>query len=106
MKHIIIGACLLLPSAGGVLAENPHPFTIIGMGQPGSNNGISCGSIINGVTLTTPGGSVSAKGSPFNPSGQAGKVYAGNLGTASATHAQSGNAVSQYDVGCFQQQMP
>jgi hypothetical protein len=29
-------------------------------------------------------------------------VYAGNPGTASAQHANSPNAVSQYDIACFQ----
>lgn len=48
----------------------------------------------------TPGNSAGAKGSPFNPSGQAGNVYAGNPGTASATHANSTAAVSQYDIAC------
>jgi hypothetical protein len=29
-------------------------------------------------------------------------VYAGNPGTASAAHAASSTAVSQYDIACFQ----
>jgi hypothetical protein len=45
---------------------------------------------------------VSAGGSVFNPNGTAGTVYAGNPGTASANHAQSSAAVSQYDIACFQ----
>jgi hypothetical protein len=48
----------------------------------------------------TPGSSVGAPGSPFNPNGQAGNVYAGNLGTASVNHANSSAAVSQYDIAC------
>jgi len=37
---LAIGACLLLASAGVALAEDPHPSTTSGTGQPGSNNGI------------------------------------------------------------------
>ena len=69
-----------------------------GPGQPGAP-GTTCGS--PGAT-STPGNSANAGGSPFNPSGQAGTVYAGNPGTASALHSQSGNAISQYDIACFQ----
>ena len=50
----------------------------------------------------TPGNAANANGSPFNPNGQAGTVYAGNPGTASAEHANSTHAVSQYDIACFQ----
>lgn len=32
----------------------------------------------------------------------AGSVYAGSEGTHSAENAQSGNAVSQYDIACIQ----
>src|SRR5260370_31491393 len=51
MKHLLasltIGACLLLPSAGAVLAANPH--TVTGTtGQPGTNNGITCNSTTTG----------------------------------------------------------
>ena len=69
-----------------------------GPGQPGAP-GTTCGS--SGAT-STPGGSASASGSVFNPNGTAGTVYAGNPGTASAQHSQSGNAISQYDIACFQ----
>jgi hypothetical protein len=51
----------------------------------------------------TPGNAGSASGSPFNPSGTAGTVYAGNPGTASLANANSVHAVSQYDIACFQQ---
>ncbi len=46
----------------------------------------------------TPGNAASAPGSAFNPTGQAGSVYAGQQ------PQNSGNpmAVSQYDVACFQ----
>jgi hypothetical protein len=104
---IAIGVCLLALSAGVAFAGNPHPFTNSGTGQPGSNNGIACGGPLNnepGVTIADSPSAASATvaQSPFNPNGQAGTVYAGNPGTASAAHSQSGNAVSQYDVACFQ----
>jgi hypothetical protein len=86
-----------MSSAGVVLAADPHntPTNPNPTGQPSQ----SCQ-----VTTTTPGGAAaSTTGSPFNPNGQAGNVYAGNTGTASAAHANSPNAVSQYDVACFQQ---
>jgi hypothetical protein len=50
----------------------------------------------------TPGNAVAAQGSPFNPNGTAGTVYAGNPGTASLAHSNSTASVAQYDVACFQ----
>ncbi|HEX6520223.1 MAG TPA: hypothetical protein VF070_09455 [Streptosporangiaceae bacterium] len=70
-----------------------------GPGQPGAP-GTTCGS---SNATSTPGNSANSNtGSPFNPNGQAGMVYAGNPGTASMLHSQSGKAVSQYDIACFQ----
>lgn len=69
-------------------------------GQPGSSAGNEC-RVTEGA-LSTPGHSIAAAGSPFNPNGQAGLVYAGNAGTASAEHAASSHAVSQYDIACVQ----
>src|SRR6266536_443915 len=53
-----------------------------------------------------PGQAASAPGSAFNETdpGTAGIVYAGN--GISATTANSANAVSQYDVACFQVSQP
>ena len=100
LTSLTIGACLVLPSAGVVLAANPHPSTTTGTGQPGSNNGIACntGSVGGG-----PGGSANGLGSPFNPSVT--PPYAGNPGnptSAPGTNANTAHAVSQYDVACFQ----
>jgi hypothetical protein len=67
-------------------------------GQPGSSAGNECR--ISANALLTPGKSIFAKGSVFNPKGQAGEVYAGNEGTASKEHAASEHAVSQYDIAC------
>jgi hypothetical protein len=66
-------------------------------GQPGAPNNTCPNPPVPGVT---PGGSVNAPGSPFNPAGQAGMVYAGNPGTPSLAHG-SGVAISQYDAACF-----
>jgi hypothetical protein len=112
MKHaiasLIIGACVLLASAGVVLARNPHPSTTSGTGQPGSNNGIACGGA--GAT-STPSGAVNGGGSPFNPDPTKpnGITYAGNTGNPTAPGGVGNplHAVSQYDVACFQAtQMP
>src|SRR5579871_3337339 len=96
-RMCVAAAMLVAPviGLGGVAFADPSPN---GPGQPGAP-GTTCGSPNAGQT---PGGSVHAPGSPFNPNGQAGTVYAGNPGTASSLHAQSGNAISQYDIACFQ----
>jgi hypothetical protein len=105
MKHLLasltIGACLLLPSAGIVLGAGPptKPAQTPTTGQRGSPN-FTC--TTGGAGNNTPSaGANSAPGSPFNPNGQAGVVYAGNPNTASSAHANSTAAVSQYDVACM-----
>jgi hypothetical protein len=79
-------------------------------GQPGagskgqtveSNN--HCGEVNKetGVSaVDTPGKSGEAKGSTHNPSGVAGKHYAGNPETKSLANSNSTAAVSQYDISC------
>jgi hypothetical protein len=84
----LAGAALLLPA--GLAGAT---------GQPGANGGVTCG---NGQATATPGNSVNAPGSVFNPNGQAGTVYAGNPGTASSLNANSSAAVSEYDIACLQ----
>jgi hypothetical protein len=64
-------------------------------GQPGAPTN-TCGT----ANPVTPGGSANSPGSPFNPNGQAGVVYAGNPGTASLAHSNSTATVSQYDAAC------
>jgi hypothetical protein len=49
----------------------------------------------------TPGKAASAKGSPFNTSGRAGQVYAGNPGTDSLEHSNSTSPTAQYDNACI-----
>ncbi len=66
-------------------ASNPS-----GTGQPGA----SCGS---------ENATIAPKGFSTNGFSHAETVYAGSDGTASQQHAQSANAVSQYDVACYQQ---
>jgi hypothetical protein len=75
---------LLLASAGVAAA-----------GQPGQ----TC---LSATAPTEPGHAATAPGSAFNETGPgtAGTVYAGN--GISATTAGSPNAVSQYDVACFE----
>jgi hypothetical protein len=85
---------LALAVSGMAAAANPP-----GTGQPSQ----SC---LSDTAPSEPGNAASAPGSAFNePSdtslgGVAGGVYAGN--GVSAGTANSGNAVSQYDVACFQ----
>lgn len=81
-------------SVVGIVSADPSPN---GPGQPGAPNN-TCGP----DNPKTPGGSDSARGSPFNPDGVAGTVYAGNPNTSSLLHANSIHAVSQYDIACFQ----
>jgi hypothetical protein len=112
MKHVTasltIASCLLLVASGTAFARPQGPPTLqmpggtplqntLGApGQKGSNKGNSCPG-----TSGTPGNAGSAQGSPFNSTGQAGNVYAGNPGTASLANSNSGAAVAQYDRACF-----
>jgi hypothetical protein len=89
---LAVGAVSLFGTA--VASADPSPN---GPGQPGAP-GTTCGSP---NATATPGKAANAN-SPFNPNGQAGMVYAGNPGTASAEHSNSTHAVSQYDIACFQ----
>jgi hypothetical protein len=88
-------AAAFVSTAGPVLAA-PNPS---GTGQPSQ----TC---LSSTAPNEPGNAASASGSAFNESGPgtAGTVYAGN--GVSATTAASGNAVSQYDVACFQVSQP
>jgi hypothetical protein len=89
---LALGACLLLPVTQAAFAT----------GQPGTSAGVNCGF---GSATSTPGHSSGSPGAPFNePSatssgGNAGMNYAGS-GSGSA-HANSPNAVSQYDIACY-----
>jgi hypothetical protein len=90
---------LAFPPVTSVFADgNPS-----GTGQPSQ----TC---LSSTATQEPGQASSSPGSPFNeptntsPGGTAGGVYAGN--GVSATTANSANAVSQYDVACFQVSQP
>jgi hypothetical protein len=87
---ILVGA-LAFPPVTSVFADgNPS-----GTGQPSQ----TC---LTSSALMEPGQAAQAPGSAFNETspGTAGVVYAGN--GVSATTANSANAVSQYDVACYQ----
>ncbi len=88
----ILVVALAFPAATSVFAASPGT-----QGQPSQ----TC---LSPTAPQEPGkaGSVTNTGSPFNEilPGHAGTVYAGN-GTPSL-NANSSNAVSQYDVACFQ----
>jgi hypothetical protein len=94
----VLVAALVLPQATSAFADtSPN-----GPGQPGAPTQ-TCG--LPNATQS-PGSSVNAPGSVFNPSGTAGTVYAGNPGTASLAHSNSDETVSQYDIACFQVSQP
>jgi hypothetical protein len=131
MKHLIasltIGACLLLPSAGVVFADNPHPPGGVGHtggvggvpgvtnGQPGTQPGgqsqtgaASCGTLSGGTAGGPPGQLVpggNGSNSPFALDiNNTNKAYAGNTGNSTNNAAAGGHSSSQYDVACFQHQ--
>ena len=85
------GALILLGASTVPTLALVSPTT----GQPGAPTN-TCGP----ANPTTPGASMNVAGSPFNPNGQAGVVYAGNPSTASLANANSTAAVSQYDAAC------
>ena len=86
----VAAVLLAIGAASATAAPNPS-----GTGQPSQ----TC---LSSTAPTEPGNAASASGSAFNETGPgtAGVVYAGN--GVSATTAGSPNAVSQYDVACFQ----
>ena len=92
-KYLLAVACSVAFVIGAPVAAlaTVSPST----GQPGAPANTCPG------TAGPPGHSASSPGSPFNPSGRAGNVYAGNPGTASLAHSNSTAAVSQYDIACF-----
>lgn len=83
---VVMMVVLSLAVVGPVLAASPGT-----QGQPNQ----SCGSP---TAPMTPGQSVSAPGSAFNPTGVAGSVYAGEQ----PQNSINPHSVSQYDVACFQ----
>jgi hypothetical protein len=87
---VIAASLLAIGAASATAASNPS-----GTGQPSQ----TC---LSSTAPSEPGNAAGAAGSAFNETGPgtAGVVYAGN--GISATTAGSPNAVSQYDVACFQ----
>ena len=84
LGFLVGGLLSVSVAAGAFAAGNPN-----GTGQPSQ----SCGS---STATRSPNG--------FSTAGfaKAALVYAGSTGTASAAHAHSSAAVSQYDVACYQ----
>lgn len=87
---VFVAALVVIGAGSALAATNPNTT-----GQPSQ----TC---LSQTAPNEPGNAASAPGSAFNETGpgKAGTVYAGN--GISATKAGSGNAVSQYDVACFQ----
>ncbi len=94
----LVGGMLLLAGAAGtsLAAQDPSP----------TNTGEPTQTCLSSTAPMEPGQAATAPGSAFNepagsnPGGTAGSVYAGN--GVSATTAGSTQAVSQYDVACYQ----
>lgn len=99
MRRIVarLGVAAVTGVLAGAMAVSTAAFADFtgNTGQPSQ----SCGS---STAPTTPGNAVSSSGSAFNPNGVAPSVYAGQQ------PQNSGNpqAVSQYDVACFQNSQP
>jgi len=81
---------LLCGLSSSALAGRGNPS---GTGQPSQ----SCQ-----VTMVTPGHSMSARGSAFNPNGVSGAVYA-NPTSRGGTASGNSHVVAQYDVACYHQ---
>jgi hypothetical protein len=96
VRDFALGAAFILTFA---LAGAAPALALVSptTGQPGAPTN-TCGT----DNPVTPGASATAAGSPFNSTGQAGNVYAGNPGTASLANSNSAATVSQYDVACVQ----
>lgn len=95
-----LAAASTLTLAVSAAFANPSPN---GPGQPGTGGTTPPSGIQTSCQnyTTTPGNSASNNGAPYSPTGHSGTVYAGN-GPGSA-HSNSGNAVSEYDIACYQQ---
>lgn len=98
MASLAIGALLSTAGAAFAASSVTKPAQNPTTGHKGAPNN-TCGS----PGTATPGNAVNAQGSPFNPNGTAGTVYAGNPGTQSLLNSNSTATVSQYDVACFNQ---
>jgi hypothetical protein len=107
MNHVIaslaIGACLLLPSAGVVFADNPHGVNGVTKGRPGTQpsgvGGASCGTLTSGAP---PGQLAGGAGSNSPFALDALGVSKNYAGTAGNSGTAGGAPASQYDVACFQ----
>ena len=105
MKHVMasltVGAGLLL-FAGGAAFANQTVSTPTQNPTTGHKAGPTntCSS-----SLPTPGNAANVGGSPFNPNGTAGGVYAGNPNTSSL-HANSTAPTAQYDNACINGSRP
>jgi len=92
-KFVLVFAIVALVGTAGwlVLANGANLGGLRSLqGQPNQD----CADFPN-----TPGQSVNAPGSAFNPEGHAGTVYAGQQ----PQNSQNPNSVSQYDVACSKQ---
>jgi hypothetical protein len=94
MKTLARGAVIC--GAGGLLAILLGGGTALAVGKPSGTGqpGLECS---EEDVSDRPGNSANAPGSPFNPDGHAGTVYAGEQ----PQNSKNAHSVSQYDVACF-----
>ncbi len=94
MKRMLAVVALVAAMFGSTIG------TALAAGDP-SGTGQPSQTCLSSTAPSEPGNAGSASGSAFNENGgTAGSVYAGN--GVSATTPASGQAVSQYDVACYQ----
>ncbi len=94
MNRMFAVAALVTAMFGSTIGTALAAANPSGTGQPSQ----TC---LSSTAPSEPGNAGSASGSAFNENGgTAGSVYAGN-GVSATTPANS-NAVSQYDVACYQ----
>ncbi len=95
-KIMVMGSSIAL-----VVGLAVFGFTALAAGNPSGTGQPSQTCVTTTSAANEPGSAGTAPGSAFNENGgTAGSVYAGN--GVSATKANSSNAVSQYDVACYQ----
>jgi hypothetical protein len=93
LAKTITAITLVLTLVFGVVGTSLAAGNPNGTGQPNQ----SCEE-----SAMRPGNAISAPGSAFNPTGTAGKMYAGQQ----PQNSNNPNSVSQYDVACFQVSQP
>ena len=96
---MLLGASLLLASAGSALAVNVHNPAVGGTGVKGQPNQTIGSAQTGSVVPGNANSAVKSKGSPFGATAFSATRYAG----AQLQNSKNPKSVSQYDVAGFQQ---